>query len=92
MLHTHKTMNKVLSLLSLLLLFSWVNAGDEYAIDKATVNATGGISSGSNYQIKSSTGQPDASNLIGGGGFIINGGIWTPQNNSDIIFINGFEQ
>jgi|GEM_PF-3936376 len=85
-------MKKVLLFLILLLLFGWVNAGDEYAIDKATVNTTGGVSSGSNYQIKSSAGQPDASNLIGGGGFVINGGIWTQQINNDIIFINGFEQ
>ena len=67
------------------------HSGDEYKIDKATVNASGGTSTGGTIQVKGSVGQAEASNQISGGAYGINGGIWTKQFNNDIIFKNGFE-
>lgn len=80
------------SLMIVFLVFSsFVNSGDVYKIDKATVNASGGQSDGGNYQIKGSLGQPDASTVIQGGQYGVNGGIWSQSSSNDIIFKNGFE-
>jgi len=83
---------KTTALLSSILYFSMANSGSGYEIEKATTVASGGTTSGSNYQIKGSIGQSEASNNITGGAYGINGGIWTTDFNNDIIFKNGFEK
>ena len=50
------------------------------------------MTSGNQYEIKSSVGQAEASSYTSGGIYAINGGIWSATiNNNDIIFKNGFE-
>ena len=84
-------MIKVLTYIIFLMIFSMADAGDNYEITKATVTTAGGTSTGSNFQIKGSVGQPDASKTLTGNDYGINGGIWTQNFNNDIIFKNGFE-
>lgn len=71
--------------------------GDAYAIDRHTVDAGGGTSSGGAFEIQGSIGQPDADPLqpSTGGVFDVTGGFWPglapapPQ--PDALFANGFE-
>lgn len=72
-------------------------AGEVYAVDRYTIDGGGGSSSGGNYEIQGTLGQPDADPLqpSTGGTFEITGGFWpglspaAPQ--PDALFANGFE-
>ncbi len=69
-----------------------VHSGDVFEITKSTINASGNMTSGNQYEIKSSVGQAEAASFTSGGIYAINGGIWSATiNNNDIIFKNGFE-
>ena len=71
--------------------------GDAYTVDRHTVDGGGGTSSGGNFEIQGTIGQPDADPLqpSTGGGFEVTGGFWpglapaSPQ--PDPLFANGFE-
>ena len=68
-----------------------VHSGDVYKITKSTLQASGGTASNNQYEIKSSLGQPSASNTASGGVYQSNGGIWSVATyTNDIIFKNGF--
>ena len=62
----------------------------QYAITKYSINNGGGKMTGGSYQLTGSIGQIDASNELSNNNYKLTGGFW--QQNTDLIFINGFEQ
>jgi len=54
-----------------------VASARDYAINWYTVDGGGGVSSGGQYRVAGTIGQPDAGRLAGGS-FAINGGFWQP--------------
>src|SRR5512135_2529872 len=48
----------------------------QLAIDWFTVDAGGGTSTGGDYRIMGTIGQPDAGATMAGGGFSLSGGFW----------------
>jgi len=61
----------------------------QYEITKQTINIGSTNNSGGAYTITSSMGQTDASSLLNGGQYQLNGGFW--HQNNDLIFKNGIE-
>jgi hypothetical protein len=66
-----------LILVSLLLTVLGLSVGavGGYALDWWTVDGGGGVSSGGNFDIQGTTGQPDAG-VMSGGNFTVEGGFW----------------
>ena len=61
---------------------------------KSSINNGGSTISGGNFVIKSTIGQIDASSILTGENFKVNGGFWHPlteTENLELIFKNGFE-
>ena len=71
--------------------------GTTYSVDRHTVDGGGGTSSGGNFEIQGTIGQPDADPLqpSTGGVFEITGGFWPglapAPPRPDALFANGFE-
>jgi hypothetical protein len=51
-------------------------AANGYEINWWTVDGGGGESSGGDYTLKGTIGQPDASNTLSGGDYALRGGFW----------------
>ncbi len=69
-------MSKKHTLLALSLVVAFTNGAlGQYSIDWFTIDAGGGNSSGGDYDLSGSIGQPDAGTMIGGG-YALNGGFW----------------
>ena len=75
----------------LLMLFGLVvnQTNAQYEIKKYSINNGGTTLSAGNYKMTASAGQTDASETLSAGNYSLNGGLW--QENSDLIFSNGFE-
>lgn len=50
----------------------------QYTINWSTIDGGGGTSSGGDFTMRGTIGQPDAANMDGGD-FVIHGGFWVPQ-------------
>lgn len=87
MLETLFKHKKSLSILLLGLVFSQSFA--QYEIKRYSINSGGQTSTEGAYQVSGSIGQVDASNILIGGNYTLNGGFW--HENNDLIFKNGFE-
>ena len=85
-------MKKNINRLFLLMFLAVNQAYGQYNLKKYTINNGGGKMTGGVYEMNSSIGQVDASNLQTGGNYSLRGGYWqqkTPQ--AELIFENGFE-
>jgi hypothetical protein len=58
-------------------LFAVAAMAQSYSIDWFTVDGGGGTSSGGNYSLDGSIGQPDAGFTMSGGSFSMTGGFWS---------------
>lgn len=68
--------------------------GGPYVLNPFTTDGGGGASSGGAFTLTATIGQPDASNVISGGVFQLNGGFWRGGGaapGGDLIFQNSFE-
>lgn len=71
----------ILTMISLLLLLStggiavWAQTGGGYDLTWHTIDGGGGLSSGGDYSVNSSIGQPDAG-ALSGGDYNLQGGFW----------------
>ena len=84
---------KTISIKQATLLFVMIMAFSQsfaqYEITKKTINIGSTNNSGGAYVLTSSMGQTDASDLLNGGQYQLNGGFW--HQNNDLIFKNGIE-
>jgi hypothetical protein len=69
-------MKKMFLLLALELLIPAIGAAQSYSISWYKIAGGGGTSSGGNYQMSDSIGQPDASGQLTGGNYSLTGGFW----------------
>lgn len=81
---------------SLLLGLSMLVAGagaQTLDVTRHVVAGGGGNSSGGNFSVRGTVGQPDAAAPVSGGAFELRGGYWsgTVQAGSDALFRDGFE-
>ena len=68
------------------------SSGGNFEITKSTIDSGGGISSGGNFTLTGSIGQPDANRQIStGGGFALAGGFWASASVIDTLFKDSFE-
>lgn len=67
-----------MKLLCALLLASACTGSAQYAIDWFTIDGGGGTSTGGNYSLSGTIGQPDAG-LMTGGSYSLAGGFWSIQ-------------
>jgi hypothetical protein len=83
----------MLGLLATATLHAEPPAGGAYVITKSTIDNGGGVSSGGNFVVTGSIGQPDASlNHATGGGYTVAGGFWSGTTSmEELIFADGFE-
>jgi len=58
-------------------LFVWNATAQSYSVDWYKVSGGGGTSSGGNYQLSGTIGQPDASGAMSGGNYSVTGGFWS---------------
>ncbi len=65
-----------------------VTGTSDLAIQKSTINNSGGISTNQRFSLQSSLAQSDASQMTSSR-YAIKGGYW--QGNGDLIFANEFE-
>jgi len=68
--------------------------GGDFVISNSTIDAGGGMSTGGNFTLTGTIGQPDASAQISTGASIqLSGGFWARNANGifDLIFQDGFE-
>lgn len=82
------------SLLSLVSLTSAIAlaqiSGDGFEITKSTIDNGGGTSTGGEFSLTGTIGQPDATlQLSGGSGWLLAGGFWAKAH--DVIFGDSFE-
>ena len=81
---------------SLLLALSLLVAGagaQTLEVTRHVVAGGGGHSTGDNYSLSGTVGQPEASSPISGGAFELRGGYWVGavQAGGDALFSDGFE-
>jgi hypothetical protein len=69
-------MNKLILSLGGVLLFALATCAQNYSIDWYTIDGGGGTSSGGNYSISGTIGQPDAG-VLTNGNFSVSGGFWS---------------
>jgi len=87
----------VMSLLSLAVssaLIAGQPSGGDFVISKSTIDTGGGMSTGGDFRLTGTMGQPDASPQISTGADIqLSGGFWALIANgiADLIFKDGFE-
>lgn len=68
------------------------SSGGDFEITKSTMDNGGGTSSGGEFSLTGTIGQPDANQRIAtGGGFALSGGFWANADVVDLIFKDGFE-
>lgn len=67
-----------------------VAQGGEFELKRATIDAGGHTSAGTDYQLRGTIAQPDAATMSGPG-LLLRGGFWTPSGPSDTLFKDGFE-
>ena len=68
------------------------SSGGEFTIVKSTMDNGGGKSSGGEFSLTGTIGQPDANPQIStGGGFALSGGFWADATVIDLIFKDSFE-
>ena len=72
---SHSSSLQVLSLLVVLSLCGFA-AQAQYSIDWHTIDGGGGTSSGGNYTLRGTIGQPDAAGTMSGGNYTLQGGFW----------------
>ena len=65
-------------------------SGGEFTLRRSTVDAGGDRSTGPDFSLEATIGQPDAA-ITQGGPFVLRGGYWTPAGPADRIFRDGFE-
>ena len=70
-----KVLKQIVLLASLILPVS--GFAQQYTIDWYKVSGGGGTSSGGNYQLSGTIGQPDASGALTGGNYSVAGGFWS---------------
>ena len=80
-----------IGLVTLLALLNLQNvSAQSYALDWSTIDGGGGTSSGGQYTLSGTIGQPDAG-AMSGGSFSLQGGFWpgiiVPSTNSPTLFI-----
>ena len=83
-----------LSILAILVSFLALaqSSGGDFEITKSAIDNGGGTSSGGEFSITGTIGQPDANNRIStGGGFAVSGGFWANATIVDAIFKDSFE-
>ena len=89
-----KTITTTLSILTILITaiaFAQSSGGD-FEITKSTIDGGGGTSSGGDFTVTGTIGQPDANPQIStGGGFALTGGFWADATIIDLIFKDSFE-
>lgn len=73
------------------LINSYAQTGTTFEITNSSIDAGGGKSNSTNYNINSSIGLSSASNKISGSTFSIKGGFWASKPRPDNLFSNGFE-
>lgn len=67
-------------------------SGEGFEITNNTIDGGGGLSSGGDFTITGTIGQPDANpQFSNGGGFTLAGGFWANATIADVIFRDGFE-
>ena len=68
------------------------SSGGEFEILFSTIGGGGGLSTGGEFSLSDAIGQPDAApDVLSGGEFSIDGGIWVSAEIDDSIFRDGFE-
>ena len=68
------------------------SSGGEFEITKSTIDNGGRTSSGGEFALVGTIGQPDASQKVAtGGDFALAGGFWANAAVVDLIFKDGFE-
>jgi hypothetical protein len=66
------------------------SSGGEYEVTKSTIDSGGGTSTGGDFSLTGTIGQPDSNAQISSGSeFLLAGGFWAKA--IDTIFKNGFE-
>ncbi len=71
------------------------SSGGEFQVTKSTIDAGGGASSGGEFELTGTIGQPEAdSRAAAGGEFVVAGGFWANAEGGidDDIFSDGFEE
>ena len=69
-------MKRNLLTLVLALFVSEMASGQDFSIDAYVVAGGGGTSSGGNYTLSGTVGEPSAGSALSGGGYILQGGFW----------------
>ena len=65
-------------------------SGGDFEITESTIDNGGGTSSGGEFSLTGTIGQPDANPQISAGGqFVLSGGFWASA--TSVIFSDGFE-
>jgi hypothetical protein len=64
-------------LVSFACLLPFLGVAGQYSIDWYKIAGGGGASTGGNYQVSGSIGQPDASGTLSGGPYSVVGGFWS---------------
>jgi len=68
------------------------SSSGDFEITKSTIDNGGGISSGGEFLLTGTIGQPDASQKVAtGGAFALSGGFWAKATVFDVIFKDNFE-
>jgi hypothetical protein len=68
------------------------SSSGDFEITKNTIDNGGGLSSGGEFSLTGTIGQPDASQKVAtGGGFTLSGGFWANTTIDEVIFKNSFE-
>jgi hypothetical protein len=71
-------MKKIVLLLAVALLLAGTSAvRAQYAIDWYKISGGGGTSSGANFSVSGTIGQPDAGSALTGGNYALTGGFWS---------------
>lgn len=66
------------------------SSGGDFTITKSTIDGGGGASSGGDFSLVGTIGQPDANQTLSSGGdFLLAGGFWAKV--TDGLFKDGFE-
>jgi len=86
-----KSTLNVKGIFTLILALTISSSYAQYAVTKHTISNGGGTSNGINFQVSGTIGQSDAYEPISGGEYVLTGGFWASNIDSDIIFIDGFE-
>lgn len=93
--HVLKRLISALSILTFLITTIALaqSSGGDFVITKSTIDGGGGTSSGGDFSITGTIGQPDAyPQISSGGGFALAGGFWANATVVDLMFKDSFEK